>query len=450
MADRPLEQPAFVDDDAPIARAVIAPPSPVRSVRGSATARPNERSRRLSFIGTLDPYLLIVTGCLLAIGLMMIYSTTFDWSYRDFGGEAAIMLRQAGNMAIGAVIMLLLAFIDYRIWRRFAVVMLLVVIALLIAVLLFGDDTFGARRSLIGGSLQPGEAAELVIVIYMAAWLSSLRMKIRSITYGLIPFSVLIGVVGGLVLFQPDVSTAVTIFATSGVMFFLAGASSLQLAIAGGTAGGIGVLLLLSQRLSYASNRIDTYLASIADPTSAHYQIQQAFIAFLNGGWTGVGLGNGRQKFGFLPAPHTDSIFAVIGEELGVIGAAVVVLLYVAFAFRGFQLSRRSVDTFGSLLAAGLTLWIVSKALLNVAVMTALVPPTGAPLPFISFGGSSLISVMAGTGLLISVGRVRARLNQNPDRRSVVASYDGGGRHGRTHLSRAGGSRSPRQGSAAE
>ncbi len=451
MTDRPLGQPTFVDNDdqsVPVQKAVIAPPASVRSVRSQPVARPVERQRR--FIATLDPYLLIVVGCLMGFGLMMVYSTTFDWSYQSFGSESAIFLRHAGNMAIGAVIMLLLMFIDYRIWRRFAVLLLLVVIALLIAVLIFGDDTFGARRSLIGGSLQPGEAAELMIVVYMAAWLGSLRDKIRSVTYGLIPFSVLVGIVGGLVMFQPDVSTAATIFMTSGVMFFLAGASLFQLTIAGCAAGGVGVLLLLSERLSYASPRVEGFLESMNDLTAAHYQVQQAAIAFLNGGWTGVGLGNGKQKFGFLPAPHTDSIFAVIGEELGVIGAGLVVLLYVAFAIRGFQVSRRSVDTFGALLASGLTIWVVSKALLNIAVMTALVPPTGAPLPFISYGGSSLVTLMAGTGLLISVGRVRARQNQNPERRGVVANYHGGGRNGRSRVSGAGDSRSARQTSPAE
>ena len=148
--------------------------------------------------------------------------------------------------------------------------------------------------------------------------------------------------------------------------------------------------------------------------------------------WTGVGLGNGRQKFGFLPAPHTDSIFAVIGEEMGIIGAAVVVILYVVLVIRGFQIARRSVDSFGGLLAAGLTVWIAAKALLNIAVMTAVVPSTGTPLPFISYGGSSLVVLMAGAGLLLSVGRVRAKMtgkcqNGEGDLRIMIAAGGTGG-----------------------
>ncbi len=416
-------QPVFIESD---------------DIRAQAPAVPGERQRR--FVAALDPYLLIVVGGLLAIGAMMVYSTTFDWSYQSFGSESYIFVQHLRNMGIGVVVLLLLAFIDYRVWKRFAVWMLLGVIALLIAVLLFGDDAFGARRSLIRGSLQPGEAAELVMVIYMAAWLSSKRTRVRSLLYGLLPFAVLVSIVGGLVMLQPDLSSAAMIFAVSGIMFFLAGGDLLQLGVAGGAAAGAG--WLLAQRVSYAQGRLTSFIDSLSDLTQAHYQVQQAVIAFLNGGWTGVGLGEGRQKFGFLPAPHTDSIFAVIGEELGIIGAGFVVLLYVAFVVRGFQTSRRAPDTFGALLAAGVTVWIVSKALLNIAVMTALVPPTGAVLPFISFGGSSLVVLMAGTGLLLSVGRVRARQMKMPERRNVLAPYDRGGRDGGPRVSRAGRSRS--------
>lgn len=412
MADQPLTPPTFIEADAP------------PMVMPSAAPRMWVGDQRKRFAATLDPYLVTVISGLLAIGLMMVYSTTFDWSYQTYGSDSVIFMQHVRNLIIGVTIMLLLTFIDYRIWRRFAIWMLLVVISMLVAVLIFGDDTFGARRALINGSYQPGEAAELVIVIYMAAWLSSRRTKIRSITYGLIPFTVLVGIVGGLVMVQPDLSTAAIIFITSGIMFYLAGADMKQIAIAGILVAVIGyVVAQLGLLPSYAADRVDSYLSGVANLTQAHYQVQQAVIAFLNGGWTGVGLGEGRQKFGFLPAPHTDSIFAVIGEELGVIGATVVVLLYVAFVVRGFRASRRAVDGFGALLAAGLTVWVVTKALLNIAVMTAVVPPTGAPLPFISFGGSSLVTLLAGTGLLLSVARVR--LNNNPERKASVANFGG-------------------------
>lgn len=440
MADQPIA-PTFIEPpetQAPL-NTVIAPP-----VWTSAPeTRPAERQKR--FTATLDPYLLSVVTGLMAIGLMMVYSTTFDWSYQTYGSDLTIFFQHVRNVIIGGVIMVLLIFIDYRIWKRFAIWMLLVAISMLVAVLIFGDDTFGARRALINGSFQPGEAAELVIVIYMAAWLGSRRTQIRSITYGLIPFAMLVGIVGGLVMLQPDLSTAAIIFITSGIMFFLAGADMKQLAGAGILAGVIGFIVAqLGLLPSYAEARVSSFLSGVSNLTQAHYQVQQAVIAFLNGGWTGVGLGEGRQKFGFLPAPHTDSIFAVIGEELGVIGATVVVLLYVAFVIRGFQVSRRAGDPFGALLGAGLTVWVVSKALLNIAVMTAVVPPTGAVLPFISFGGSSLVTLMAGAGLLLSVARVRLRLNNTPERRNAVANYDSGGRNRRSRVSSVSGSRGNR------
>lgn len=434
MADQSAA-PRFVDEDA--SSGMGAPVADQVAVAGAGVARSGEQ--RQGLVATLDAYLGIAVLALLAIGAMMVYSATFDWSYQSFGSETFIFMRHLRNLAIGGVGLVLLTIIDYRIWRRFAVWMLLVTIALLVAVWLFGDDTFGARRALINGSLQPGEAAELVIVIYMAAWLTSRRTRIRSITYGLVPFAMLVGIVAGLIMLQPDLSTAAIILVTSGVMFFLAGADVRQLLIAGGMSGVVGWLVMQLNLLpSYASDRVSTYLAGLSDLTQANYHVQQAVIAFLNGGWMGVGLGNGRQKFGFLPAPHTDSIFAVIGEEMGIIGAAVVVLLYVVLVIRGFQVARRSPDSFGGLLAAGLTVWIAAKALLNIAVMTAVVPSTGTPLPFISFGGSSLVVLMAGAGLLLSVGRVRARLNIAPERRSRIAHHDRSGRDRRSRVSRPG------------
>lgn len=418
MTDRSAP-PTFVDDETPVRQPVRTQVMGPAIVAAPPRSRPAENRRSLAAL--FDPYLVVVVSVLLAIGAMMVYSSTFDWSYQSFDSETFIVGRHLRNMGVGALLLVILTLVDYRLWRRFAVWMLLVTIGLLVAVLLFGDDTFGARRALIQGSLQPGEAAELIIIVYMAAWLSSRRTKVRSVAYGLIPFAVLVGLVGGLVMLQPDLSTAATIFLVSGLMFFLAGADGKQLVAGFGLALAAGFLVLqLGLLPNYAGNRWTTFVTGIRDLTQANYHVQQAVIAFLNGGWTGVGLGNGRQKFGFLPAPHTDSIFAVIGEELGVIGAAVVVLLYAAFAVRGFQIARRSADPFGALLAAGLTIWVVSKALLNIAVMTAVVPSTGVPLPFVSYGGSSLVVLMAGAGLLLNVGRAVARQQQNPERRKAV------------------------------
>lgn len=409
MADQPLvDLPVFDDDpiSSPAPRPVRGTP---RSMPKVATAEAAPSERRVGFLASIDGYLIVVVTVLLAIGLMMVYSTTFDWSYQSFGSESLIFMQHARNAGIGVIFMLVLTAVDYRIWRRLSVLLLLLTIGALVAVLLFGDKVFNARRSLINGSFQPGELAELVIVIYMAAWLSSRRTQIRSITYGLLPFAVLVGIVAALILAQPDISTAATIIVVAGIMFFLAGADLLQMGVAGAIIVVIAVVYVTQLGPGYAQGRVTSYLSGSTDVTQADYQIQQAIVAFTNGGLTGLGLGQGKQKFGNLPAPHTDSIFAVIGEELGLLGASLVVALYIALVVRGLQIARRSLDNFGALLAAGITIWIAIKALLNIAVMVALVPPTGASLPFISFGGSSLVVVMAGTGLLLSVARVRAR-----------------------------------------
>ncbi|MGQ9909956.1 MAG: FtsW/RodA/SpoVE family cell cycle protein [Candidatus Flexifilum sp.] len=432
--------PRFTDDDDPL-------PDPGRVIRSQASSglpRPAspppvsaaEKLTARSWLATLDVPIIIVVLLLLSIGGMMVYSTTFDWAYQSFGSESAIFLQHVRNMAIGGVVFVLMTLIDYRIWRRFAVVLLLATIGTLIAVLLFSDQVFGARRAFLNGSYQPGELAELIVVIYLAAWLSSKNTKVGTILNGLLPFGILLAVIGGLVMLQPDLSTAATIFVVAGVMYFLAGANLYHLAGVGAVLGVGGYLL--SQRFSYAQDRVSSFASGLTDLTQTSYHTQQAIIAFINGGWTGVGLGQGRQKFGFLPAPHTDSIFAVIGEELGVLGAMFVVALFIVFVFRGLSIARRTRDPFGGLLAAGITIWVIVKALLNIAVMLSLVPPTGVALPFISFGGSSLVVVLAGSGLLLSVARVTV-LTSIPEGRSARADHDRGWGNRWSRLSSPGG-----------
>lgn len=404
MSDQSLP-PQFVDDAAPLQQPVRPQrrPRPATTTRPVAT-RPAEKS--LSFWQTLDKPLMLVVGVLMAIGLMMIYSTTFDWSFQDFGNPAAKAIEQGRNMALGIAIAAGIVLFGYRRVRRLAVPILLVAIAFLLAVQFFGDEVFNARRSLLNGRFQPGESAELAMAIYMAAWLGAKNTRIRSITYGLIPFAMLVGFVGGLVILQPDLSTAATIFIVCGVMFFLAGADLVQLAATGAIAVIAAIALVLSGNFIYAQGRLPEFFAGLSDITLADYHVVQAYIAFDNGGWFGVGLGESLQKFNAaLPAPHTDSIFAIIGEELGIAGAGLVVVLFVLLVGRGFTIARRAPDAFGALLACGITIWIVTKALLNIAVMLGLVPPTGITLPFISFGGSSLVTMLAGVGLLLSVQR---------------------------------------------
>ncbi len=381
----------------------------------------------------VDYFLVITTAALLIVGLMMVYSSTFDLAYKEFGEPTYFFQRQILWTALGLVVMIVLARIGYHFWQRVAVLLMAGVLLLLVIVLIAGSTRFGGQRWLLpSGSVQPSELCKLAVVIYIAAWLSSKGERIRQITYGLIPFSILIGLVTGLIMFQPDLSTAALIAVTGGVMFFIAGADLLQLATSL-IFGGATFVFLISQ-MPHSATRIAVFMDPNSDPNGIAYHIRQTLIALGCGGWTGVGLGAGRQKFGYMPAAHTDAIFAVLGEELGLIGCLVVVGLFVALAYRGFKIALEAPDAFGTVLAAGLTCSLIIQALVNIAVVTATLPYAGVPLPFISYGGSSLVVALASVGLLLSVSQGRV----NKRRTSVRARDNLGGRDWGARVSRIG------------
>jgi cell division protein FtsW len=321
--------------------------------------------------------------------------------------------------------------IDYHWWQRFSILIMAGAVMLLGGVLFFAHDKFGAQRWLLNGSIQPSEFCKLAVIIYIAAWLASKGERIRKVTYGLVPFAVLIGFIAGLIMMQPDFSTSVLIVAIAIAMFFIAGADLLQLFI--GFAFGAGTLVFLITRAPYRLTRIMDFLASLNDPTTTGYHVKRSLIALGTGGIFGKGLGASRQKFGYLPASHTDSIFAVLGEEVGLVGCLVVIGLFALLAWRGFKIALEAPDTFGAVLATGVTCWLIFQAMLNVAVATSTVPFTGIPLPFISFGGSSLVTCLAGVGLLENIAK-EAKL----DARRRSARYGLRREDGWTHLSHSG------------
>ena len=364
--------------------------------------RIREASRRIDYV------LIITVAALLIVGLMMVYSSTFDLAYKDFGDPGYFFRRQVLWTVLGLVALIVLARIDYHFWQRMAILLMVGALLLLGIVLLVGNTRFGGQRWLLpGGSVQPSELCKLAVVIYIAAWLSSKGERIRQVTYGLIPFAILIGLVTGLIMFQPDLSTAALIALTGGAMFFIAGADLLQLLISL-VFGGATFVFLISQ-MPHSATRVAVFLNPDSDPNGIAYHIRQTLIALGCGGWTGVGLGAGRQKFGYMPAAHTDAIFAVLGEELGLIGCLVVIGLFVALAYRGFKIALEAPDAFGTVLAAGLTCSLIIQALVNIAVVTATLPYAGVPLPFISYGGSSLVVALASVGLLLSISRGKTK-----------------------------------------
>jgi cell division protein FtsW len=351
-----------------------------------------------------DYSLVVAVASLLIVGLMMIYSATFALGYQLHQQPTYYFMRQLLWLGIGLLMLITLANIEYHIWQRFAIPLLVVNLLLLGLVLVIGQVHFGAQRWLFNGSVQPSELSKLIIIIYIAAWLASKGEQIRTVTIGLIPFAILIGGIVGLVVLQQDLSTAMLIGATALAMFFIAGGNIFQMIISGLL--GLATLVVLISRSSYRLARIASFLDPLnVDPLGDGYQIRQILIALGSGGITGLGLGASRQKFGYIPASHTDGIFAILGEELGLLGGLVVIALFAFLAYRGFRIALAAPDSFGTILASGITCSLIFQSIVNIGVVTATLPFTGVPLPFISFGGSSLVTSMAAVGLLLAISR---------------------------------------------
>jgi len=348
-----------------------------------------------------DYALLLTVVVLVIFGLMMVYSASFILTPED---PAYFLKRQALWSVLGFAALLIIMRFDYRIWRRFAIPIMGVAVILLLVVLLAGRSVNNAQRWLGQGSVQPTEFVKLAFIIYIAAWLASKGEKIRDVTYGLIPFSILLGFVTGLIVLQPDFGTAILIIATAGTMFFIAGAEISQLVITLFVSGP--TLYLMLSNFGYAYERIRVFLNPGSDPYGEGYQIQGLLSALSAGGLVGRGLGAGTQKLIPPYVYHMDAIFSVIGEELGLIGCLVVIGLFLFLAYRGMIISLRAPDAFGTLLGLGITCWIVFQAIIHIAGNTATLPFTGITLPFISFGGSSLTMSLSGIGMLLAISRV--------------------------------------------
>ncbi len=370
--------------------------------------------RRRSVHLKIDVPLLVVTITLGIIGLLMVYSASWDYSFQLFGSSTQIFQRQVLWLALGIVVAAILVFFDYRIYRKLAVPLMIFSIVLLVLVLVLSDVRNNAVRTLFGGSIQPSELAKLVMIIYLAVWLFSKREQLSDVNFGLIPLAGILGVVGGLIFVQPDLSAVITLFAMGGIMFFLAGGDLKQ----------IGFLLLLALLFGWVivalnstgSERVSSYLAGLRDPFDASYHVRRSLEAFVKGGWFGAGIGNSETKLTGLPVPPTDSIFAVIGEETGVIGATVMVGLYTVILWRGLGIARRAPDGLGTLLAAGLSIWLVMEAMVNMAVMVGLLPFAGNALPLISAGGSNLVVTCMAIGILLNISRLTVKTREEEEK----------------------------------
>jgi cell division protein FtsW len=336
-----------------------------------------------------DLPLFLISVTLVIFGILMVYSASWDFSLLVYDSPTQIFSRQMTWLALGTLLALLAAYFDYHNYRRLAVFGMIGTIILLLAVLIINEVRLGAVRSLSGGSYQPSELAKLMTILYLSVWLFAKRNQLKEVSLGLVPLAAILGVVGGLIFLQPDLSAVVTVIVIGGLMFFLAGGDIKQMAILVGGSVIVGSIVV---RISpTGSGRVADFISALSDPTQASYHLRRSYEAFVNGGWFGVGIGRANTKLTGLPVPPTDSIFAVVGEEMGVIGATILVLLFCGLIWRGMVIANRAPDDLGRLLAAGLTLWLGMEAIVNMAVMVGLLPFAGNALPFISAGGSNLL-----------------------------------------------------------
>lgn len=347
--------------------------------------------------------MLVAVVVLSLFGILMVYDSSVAIAIRDFGNQYYYLRDQLKWLGVGFAALTVFSFIDYHRWYKIALPILVVTLLLLLAVFLpgIGIRALGAHRWINFGFfvLQPAELAKLALVIYLSAWFSFRERK------RLTAFVLLVSMVVGLVLLEPDLGTSVIIVAIALLLYFSSGAPVLHFAaIIPVLVAGVLVLSIMSP---YRMARLTTFLHPDRDPLGSSYHIRQVLLGLGSGGWFGVGIGQSRQKYEYLPEANTDSIFAIIGEETGFVGSTAVILMFVFASWRGFRIAKRARDGFGRLLAIGITSWISLQTIINLSAMVALLPLTGVPLPFISYGGSSLIIMLAAVGIVLNISRVK-------------------------------------------
>jgi cell division protein FtsW len=341
--------------------------------------------------------------------MVVLFSASWKYSLQIYGSATEIFVRQFWFLGLGVVVAFGAAILNYHYWAKLAIPLMVITVVSLLVVLVVQDERHGAVRSLMGGSIQPSELAKLAIIIYLSAWLHNRRDQLQDIWLALFPLGVILGLIGSFIIMQPDLSALITIVFLGIMLFFLAGGDLRQILVLGSFGGAVGWVVLQSGIFATGKDRMDSFMAGLRDPLQASDHVQRSLEAFVRGGWFGQGIGKATAKLTVLPFPHTDSIFAVVGEETGVVGASVLVVLFALFLWRGLAIAHKAPDLLGALLAAGLTFWITMEAMVNMAVMVGLLPFAGNALPFVSAGGSNRVVTLAAIGILLNISRLSER-----------------------------------------
>ena len=376
---------------------------------GSAELRIKETKDKTKRAG-MDISFLALVVILLAIGVTMVLSASFARAYFDPGGVTKgkatyYFIRQFIFAALGVAAMIICSRLPVGFYKRFSMPVLIAAVILLMLVPIIGTNANGAKRWIGFGAftIQPSEIAKIGIILAFASMICARRGRMKSFRYGILPFAAILAAIVGLLVLEPHFSASIIIVAIGGVMLFLGGARLIWfIAAAVAVGGGIAVLLTM---FPYASTRITTWRDPFASTSDEGYQIVQSLYSIGSGGLTGLGLGQSRQKYLYLPEEHNDFIFSVVCEELGFIGALLILTLFALLIIRGYWIALHSTDRYSFLVAAGITTLLAIQVILNVAVVTNLVPCTGISLPFFSYGGTALLMQMAEMGIVLSISR---------------------------------------------
>jgi cell division protein FtsW len=376
--------------------------------------------------------IVVVVGVLCVIGLVMVLSASAYTSEQYYGSVWTIFERQALWMALGVVALVATARMPYQLWRRFRLVLLLGTLGLLVAVLVPGlGVTAGGSSRWIGVGLlriQPSEAMKLAMAVFVADLLTRRADRTQEFGAVLLPLMVVLGTASILVLEQPDMGTALVLVCITFCLLYAGGVGLRPVLKTVGVTAVVGLVAVLAQ--PYRRDRLLSFVNPFAHAKGSGYQVVQSLVGLGSGHLYGLGLGGGHEKWGLLPNAQTDFIFSVVGEETGLVGTLVVLALFLALAWLGLRAAQRSPDRFGGLLAVAATAWITSQAVINIGAVCGVLPVTGIPLPFISFGGSSLVITMAAVGILVNVASSERRRPGAPPSRPRLQAVEGGARRG--------------------
>lgn len=364
--------------------------------------------KRIVKLKSGDFWLMLFTMMLVLFGLAMVFSASYYYSISQDGNAYSYLLKDAVLIIAGVVLMLFGALFDYRKYKKLAVPIAAISLVLLLVVLTpLGQTTNGATRWIPLGliTIMPGEIAKLAAILFVAWFLSEDTTRIKSFTRGILPMLGLIALYGGLIVMQPNLSTAITVCGIIIAMMLVAGLKWRYIVTTAGIGAGGILSILIFMKDSYWYARLTSFTDPFADPLDTGYQAVQSLLALGSGGLFGVGIGKSVQKNLYLPEPQNDFILAIIGEELGFIGLLALIILYCLFIWRGVHVAINAPDQFGLLLASGIVLMVAIQVILNIAVVTSSMPPTGINLPFVSYGGNALWMFMFSAGVLINISR---------------------------------------------